>query len=69
MEERVDWILITIPNHFYLSFKLKMKTGRIDPKAVEICAAINTRDEYYTTSSCAGRCFLYVGDGRFYFYF
>lgn len=41
----------------------KSNAGRIDPKAVNICAAINARSEYYTTSSCAGRCFLYCGDG------
>lgn len=32
-------------------------------QAVRICAGINARHEYYTTSSCAGRCFLYVGEG------
>ena len=41
----------------------KSKAGRIDPRAVEICAAINNRLEYFTTSSCAGRCFMYRGDG------
>ena len=41
----------------------KSSAGRIDPRAVEICAALNSRGEYYTTSSCAGRCLLYVGDG------
>lgn len=41
----------------------KSSAGRIDPKAVEICALINTREEFYTTSSCAGRCFIYRGDG------
>jgi len=46
-----------------LSKRDRSSAGRIDPKAVEICAAINTREEYYTTSSCAGRCFLYCGDG------
>lgn len=46
-----------------LSKRDKSSAGRIDPRAVEICAAINVREEYYTTSSCAGRCFLYVGDG------
>jgi len=46
-----------------LSKRDKSSAGRIDPRAVEICAAINAREEYYTTSSCAGRCFLYVGDG------
>ena len=37
--------------------------GRIDPRAVDICALINERDDCYTTSSCAGRCFLYCGSG------
>lgn len=46
-----------------LSKRDKSSAGRIDPKAVEICAFINAREEYYTTSSCAGRCFLYRGDG------
>ena len=34
----------------------KSNAGRIDPRAVDICAAINERSEYFTTSSCAGRC-------------
>ena len=46
-----------------LSKRDRSSAGRIDPKAVDICAAINAREEYYTTSSCAGRCFLYCGDG------
>eukprot|EP00930_Biecheleria_cincta_P015971 TRINITY_DN1313_c1_g1_i1.p1 TRINITY_DN1313_c1_g1~~TRINITY_DN1313_c1_g1_i1.p1 ORF type:complete len:368 (+),score=53.50 TRINITY_DN1313_c1_g1_i1:114-1217(+) len=41
----------------------KSNAGRIDPRAVDICAAINDRSEYFTTSSCAGRCLLYRGDG------
>lgn len=46
-----------------LSKRDKSSAGRIDPRAVDVCAALNGRDEYYTTSSCAGRCFLYRGDG------
>jgi tRNA(Phe) wybutosine-synthesizing methylase Tyw3 len=46
-----------------LSKRDKSSAGRIDARAVSICAAINARAEYYTTSSCSGRCFLYVGDG------
>mmetsp|Transcript_24210 Transcript_24210/g.52212 ORF Transcript_24210/g.52212 Transcript_24210/m.52212 type:complete len:646 (-) Transcript_24210:65-2002(-) len=46
-----------------LSKRDKSSAGRIDPRAVDICAALNQRKEYYTTSSCAGRCFLYSGDG------
>jgi len=41
----------------------KSSAGRIDPRAVEICAVINELEQYYTTSSCAGRCFLYRGQG------
>jgi tRNA G37 N-methylase Trm5 len=41
----------------------KSSAGRVDPGAVEICAVLNALDGYYTTSSCAGRCFLYVGQG------
>jgi len=41
----------------------KSSAGRIDPRAVEVCAVINELPQYYTTSSCAGRCFLYTGRG------
>jgi tRNA (guanine37-N1)-methyltransferase len=41
----------------------KSFAGRIDVKAVEICSVINERQEYYTLSSCSGRCFLYQGHG------
>ena len=41
----------------------KSFAGRIDPKAVDVCGIINDREEMYTTSSCAGRCFMYKGPG------
>lgn len=41
----------------------KSFAGRIDPKAVDVCGIINEREDMYTTSSCAGRCFLYRGPG------
>jgi tRNA G37 N-methylase Trm5 len=41
----------------------KSFAGRIDVKAVDICSVINERCEYYTTSSCSGRAFLYQGHG------
>ena len=41
----------------------KSFAGRIDVKAVEICSVINERLEYYTLSSCSGRCFIYQGHG------
>jgi tRNA G37 N-methylase Trm5 len=42
----------------------KSSAGRWDAGVIEICALLNDeRLPYYTTSSCAGRCFLYTGDG------
>lgn len=41
----------------------KSFAGRIDVQAVEICSVINERCEYYTTSSCSGRAFVYRGHG------
>jgi tRNA (guanine37-N1)-methyltransferase len=41
----------------------KSFAGRIDPHAVEICGILNEREDGFTTSSCAGRCFLYRGSG------
>jgi len=41
----------------------KSSAGRIDPHAIDICATINALPQYYTTSSCAGRCFIYQGPG------
>ena len=36
----------------------KSSKGSIDPKIEELCNKINTLDDYYTTSSCAGRIVL-----------
>ena len=41
----------------------KSSAGRIDPRAVSVCAAINASAHWFTTSSCAGRCFLWRGVG------
>ena len=41
----------------------KSFAGRIDARAVEVCGIINERQDMYTTSSCSGRCFMYVGPG------
>ncbi|CAB9505858.1 synthesizing protein 3 homolog [Seminavis robusta] len=46
-----------------LSKRDKSFAGRIDARAVDICGVINDREEFYTTSSCSGRCFLYRGSG------
>lgn len=48
----------------------KSSAGGIDARAVSICNTINESDEWFTTSSCAGRCYVYQGvgnkrDGRF----
>jgi tRNA G37 N-methylase Trm5 len=42
----------------------KSSVGQYDTGVMEICTLINEHfREYYTTSSCAGRCFLYTGMG------
>ncbi|KAJ1448132.1 S-adenosyl-L-methionine-dependent methyltransferase [Pelagophyceae sp. CCMP2097] len=41
----------------------KSSAGRIDPKAVSVCAAVNSQQGWFTTSSCAGRCYLWQGVG------
>lgn len=41
----------------------KSSAGRIDPRAVHICSVLNEYPYFYTTSSCAGRCYLYQGQG------
>lgn len=41
----------------------KSSAGEIDEKAREICAEINARPAFFTTSSCAGRAFIWRGDG------
>jgi tRNA G37 N-methylase Trm5 len=39
----------------------KSSAGQIDAYCVDLCDEINKRDEFYTTSSCSGRCFIYCG--------
>ena len=41
----------------------KSSAGEIDEKAREICAEINARPAFFTTSSCAGRALIWRGDG------
>jgi tRNA wybutosine-synthesizing protein 3 len=38
----------------------KSKKGSIDKHALDIINAINSLDNYYTTSSCSGRVYLYT---------
>ena len=41
----------------------KSSAGEIDEKAKEVCAELNLRPAFFTTSSCAGRAFIWRGDG------
>lgn len=41
--------------------KDKSSAGQIDAYCVDLCDEINKRDEFYTTSSCSGRCYIYCG--------
>lgn len=41
--------------------KDKSSAGQIDVHCLNVCNEINKRDEFYTTSSCSGRCFIYCG--------
>ena len=42
----------------------KSKRGGIDPRAEAILAVINGKNDYYTTSSCSGRVYLWCGTGK-----
>ncbi|CAE7359762.1 TYW3 [Symbiodinium sp. CCMP2592] len=39
----------------------KSPKGDWDPRVSEICEELNRRDDFFTTSSCSGRCFLWRG--------
>eukprot|EP00439_Symbiodinium_sp_Y106_P074112 s1822_g14.t1 len=39
----------------------KSPKGAWDPRVSEICEELNRRDDFFTTSSCSGRCFLWRG--------
>lgn len=41
----------------------KSSAGEIDEKAREVCAELNRLEAFFTTSSCAGRAFIWRGDG------
>mmetsp|Transcript_79284 Transcript_79284/g.232894 ORF Transcript_79284/g.232894 Transcript_79284/m.232894 type:complete len:295 (-) Transcript_79284:13-897(-) len=40
----------------------KSHAGRIDPGIAPLCEALNRRDDVFTSSSCAGRALLWLGD-------
>ena len=41
----------------------KSSAGEIDEKAREVCKELNKLEAFFTTSSCAGRAFIWRGDG------
>lgn len=47
-----------------LSKRDRSSRGRIDAHCVTICSLINSRPEFYTTSSCSGRFHFYRGVGN-----
>ncbi len=48
----------------YLSKQDKSKKGDIDEKVIPLLEIINAKDDYYTTSSCSGRVYLWTGTGK-----
>ncbi len=48
----------------YLAKMDKSKKGSIDEKAVLLLTKINEMKDYYTTSSCSGRVYLWKGTGK-----
>ncbi len=48
----------------YLAKLDKSKKGSIDPKALAIIEEINSKENYYTTSSCSGRVYLKQSPGK-----
>ena len=42
----------------------KSKKGSVDKRALEIINTINNLEDYYTTSSCSGRIYLWRGSGK-----
>ncbi len=48
----------------YLSKQDKSKKGDIDEKVIPLLKKINAHDNYYTTSSCSGRVYLWTGTGK-----
>ncbi len=57
---------MTFPNEkkMYLSKQDKSRKGDIDEKVIPLLKVINAQDNYYTTSSCSGRVYLWTGSGK-----
>jgi tRNA wybutosine-synthesizing protein 3 len=48
----------------YLAKEDKSKKGGIDQRIIPLLNAINAQPDYYTTSSCSGRTYLWKGTGK-----
>lgn len=48
----------------YLAKSDKSKKGDIDEKVISLLETINALPNYYTTSSCSGRVYLWKGTGK-----
>ena len=48
----------------YLTKQDKSKKGDIDSLVLPLLNIINRKEEYYTTSSCSGRVYLWQGSGK-----
>lgn len=48
----------------YLSKEDKSKKGDIDLKVITLLETVNAQPDYYTTSSCSGRVYLWKGTGK-----
>jgi len=48
----------------YLAKLDKSKKGGIDEKVISLLETINALPDYYTTSSCSGRTYLWKGTGK-----
>ncbi len=42
----------------------KSKKGEVDEKVIPLVNIINNKEDYYTTSSCSGRAYLWSGTGK-----
>ncbi len=48
----------------FLSKLDKSKKGSVDEKAIPLITLINSKENYYTTSSCSGRVYFWQGSGK-----
>ncbi len=48
----------------FLAKSDKSKKGSVDERLLPLINLINSKDHYYTTSSCSGRIYLWQGSGK-----